>query len=78
MLLKLASNTELMENYPEGKDSIEIRENIVLPLLTIQQFALKQIQELQKSNGNTAADRVHNENASTRKIEYQQNFRCHN
>jgi phosphoenolpyruvate carboxylase len=36
-----------MENFPVGKASIEIREQIVLPLLTIQQFALKQIQELQ-------------------------------
>ncbi|WP_298782109.1 phosphoenolpyruvate carboxylase [uncultured Polaribacter sp.] len=54
LLLKLAGHTELMENYPEGKASIEIRESIVLPLLTIQQFALKQIQELQKNNGSTA------------------------
>jgi phosphoenolpyruvate carboxylase len=43
-----------MENFPVGKASIEIRESIVLPLLTIQQFALKKIQELQKSEENTA------------------------
>jgi phosphoenolpyruvate carboxylase len=43
-----------MENFPVGKASIEIREKIVLPLLTIQQFALKKIQELQKSEENTA------------------------
>jgi phosphoenolpyruvate carboxylase len=47
LLLKLTGHTELMENFPVGKASIEIREQIVLPLLTIQQFALKQIQELQ-------------------------------
>ena len=41
-----------MENFPVGKASIEIREKIVLPLLTIQQYALKQIQELQTSKGN--------------------------
>jgi phosphoenolpyruvate carboxylase len=41
----------LMENFPVGKASIEVREDIVLPLLTIQQFALKKIQELQKSKG---------------------------
>jgi phosphoenolpyruvate carboxylase len=29
-----------------------MRENIVLPLLTIQQYALKQIQDLQKTDGN--------------------------
>jgi phosphoenolpyruvate carboxylase len=52
LLLKLAGHTELMENHPVGKASIEIRESIVLPLLTIQQFALKKIQDLQKSEGN--------------------------
>ena len=52
LLLKITGHTELMENYPVGKASIEIRENIVLPLLTIQQFALRKIQELQKTEGN--------------------------
>jgi phosphoenolpyruvate carboxylase len=52
LLLKLTGHKELMENFPVGKASIEIREKIVLPLLTIQQFALKQIQELQTSRGN--------------------------
>jgi phosphoenolpyruvate carboxylase len=52
LLLKLAGHKELMENFPIGKASIEIREQIVLPLLTIQQFALKQIQELQATEGN--------------------------
>ncbi|MCL4132997.1 UNVERIFIED_CONTAM: hypothetical protein GTU68_039222 [Idotea baltica] len=55
LLLKLTGHSELMENFPVGKASIEIREQIVLPLLTIQQFALKKIQELQKSGG-TAED----------------------
>jgi len=52
LLLKLAGHNELMENFPVGKASIEMREDIVLPLLTIQQFALKKIQELQKTGGN--------------------------
>lgn len=52
LLLKLTGHKELMENYPVGKASIEIRENIVLPLLTIQQYALKKVQELQNSNAN--------------------------
>ena len=59
LLLKLTGHTELMENFPIGKASIEIREQIVLPLLTIQQFALKQIQELQATEGNTAAIEVY-------------------
>jgi len=49
LLLKLADHKELMENYPDGKASIEVREDIVLPLLTIQQYALKKIQEILKS-----------------------------
>jgi len=48
LLLKIAGHKELMENYPDGKASIEIRERIVLPLLTIQQYALLRINELNK------------------------------
>lgn len=46
LLLKIAGHNELMENYPDGKVSIQMRENIVLPLLTIQQYALMKIKEL--------------------------------
>ena len=53
LLLKLAGYQELMEDFPVGKASIEIREKIVLPLLTIQQYALNQIQELQKTDPNS-------------------------
>lgn len=48
LLLKIAGHTELMQNYPDGKASISIREQIVLPLLTIQQYASTQIQLLKK------------------------------
>jgi phosphoenolpyruvate carboxylase len=48
LILKLTGYKELMENEPAGKASIQIRESIVLPLLTIQQYALRKIQELQK------------------------------
>ena len=50
LLLQISGQKELMDNYPEGKASIEIREQIVLPLLTIQQYALKQIQELKNQD----------------------------
>jgi phosphoenolpyruvate carboxylase len=50
MLLKIAGHKELMENYPDGKASIQIRERIVLPLLTIQQYALLRINELNKQD----------------------------
>ena len=46
LVLKLANQTELMQNYPVSKASIEVRESIVLPLLTIQQYALKKVQEI--------------------------------
>ncbi|WP_308993211.1 phosphoenolpyruvate carboxylase [Mariniflexile litorale] len=48
LLLKLTGYKQLMENEPSGRASIEVRESIVLPLLTIQQYALKKIQELEK------------------------------
>ena len=48
LLLKIAGHKELMENYPDGIASIQIRERIVLPLLTIQQYALLRINELNK------------------------------
>ena len=38
-----------MEDEPVAKASIAVRESIVLPLLTIQQYALKKIQELEKA-----------------------------
>lgn len=50
LLLKIAGHQELMENYPDGKASIAIRENIVKPLLTIQQYALSRINELKQSH----------------------------
>ena len=48
LLLKLAGFSTLMENHPDSKASIAIREQIVLPLLTIQQYALLKISALKK------------------------------
>lgn len=44
-LLKLSGNSELMENYPIDSISIQMRERIVLPLVTVQQYALTQVRE---------------------------------
>ena len=49
LLLKISGYKELMENEPAGKASIQMREKIVLPLLTIQQYALLKIQDLKES-----------------------------
>lgn len=45
MLLEIADYKALMEEEPLSKSSIKMRENIVLPLLTIQQYALQKIKE---------------------------------
>ncbi len=50
MILELTGFDSLMENEQAGKASIEIRESIVQPLITIQQFALIQIQKHKKEN----------------------------
>ncbi len=49
LMLQVAGLSELMENEKAGKASIQERERIVLPLLTIQQYALREIQKLQKT-----------------------------
>jgi len=49
LILKLTGYKELMQEEPTSKASIAVRESIVLPLLTIQQYALKKIQELEKT-----------------------------
>ncbi len=44
-LLKLSGHSELMEDYPVDRQSIEMRERVILPLVTIQQYALTKIRE---------------------------------
>jgi phosphoenolpyruvate carboxylase len=44
-LTKLTGHTELMADYPVEQLSIQMRERIVLPLVTIQQYALTRIRE---------------------------------
>ena len=40
MSLQLSGTNDLMSNYPVDSMSIAMREKIVLPLLTIQQYAI--------------------------------------
>ncbi|WP_340063112.1 phosphoenolpyruvate carboxylase [Ascidiimonas aurantiaca] len=49
MILKVTGYKELMEDSKTMRASIEVREKIVLPLLTIQQYALRKIQEINSS-----------------------------
>jgi phosphoenolpyruvate carboxylase len=46
-ILSVSGMNELMENNPLNRDSIQLRERIVLPLIAIQQYAL---QNLRKKN----------------------------
>ncbi|MBU6158671.1 MAG: phosphoenolpyruvate carboxylase [Bacteroidetes bacterium] len=48
-ILKLSGKKELMEDYPVDALSVQMRERIVLPLITIQQFALAQYRAMQES-----------------------------
>ena len=48
MVLKLTGYTELMQNEPANKASVDVREKIILPLVTIQQYALQHINFLRK------------------------------
>lgn len=51
LMLEVSDLDELMDQEMAMRASIQEREKIVLPLLTIQQYALRAIQDLQKSGG---------------------------
>ena len=50
MILKLTGYKELMENEPANRESVKKREEIVLPLITIQQHALRKIKLLSEKS----------------------------
>ena len=50
MLLKISNFKELMENEPANKLSIQTRENVVMPLITIQQYALQIVNEIESGD----------------------------
>ena len=58
-ILKLSGENELMADYPVEQLSIQMRERIVLPLSTIQQYALTKFQALAKSGENKAMKEVY-------------------
>ncbi|HVX49889.1 MAG TPA: phosphoenolpyruvate carboxylase [Chitinophagaceae bacterium] len=47
-VLRLSGSSELMEAYPVDQLSITMRERIVLPLLTIQQYSLSKVRTLEE------------------------------
>lgn len=46
-LLKISNTEALMDNYPVDRDSIAMRERIVLPLIVIQHFAIQKLNEME-------------------------------
>jgi phosphoenolpyruvate carboxylase len=48
-LFRLTGKTELMADYPIEQQSISMRERIVLPLLTTQQYAMIRVRELEEA-----------------------------
>jgi len=58
-IFKLSGKNELMADYPVEQLSIQMRERIVLPLSTIQQYALTKFQKLEKSGDHKAMREVY-------------------
>ncbi|MDF9800354.1 phosphoenolpyruvate carboxylase [Catalinimonas alkaloidigena] len=52
-MLKLAGTTHLMEDKPINRLSIQMRQRIELPLLTIQQYALNKIREVREGGSDS-------------------------
>ena len=48
-LFTLSGHTELMADYPVEQLSIQMREKIVLPLVTIQQYAIAKIRQAEEA-----------------------------
>ncbi len=49
-ILILSGKTDLMSDYPIEQVSIQTREKIVLPITTIQQYALTKVREMEEKN----------------------------
>jgi phosphoenolpyruvate carboxylase len=58
-IFKLSGKNELMADYPVDQLSIQMRERIVLPLSTIQQYALSKITPLEKGGDNQPMKEVY-------------------
>jgi phosphoenolpyruvate carboxylase len=58
-IFKLSGKNELMADYPVEQLSIQMRERIVLPLSTIQQYAITKFQLLEKNGENKPMKEVY-------------------
>ncbi|WP_347160008.1 phosphoenolpyruvate carboxylase [Pontibacter chitinilyticus] len=57
-VLRLSKATELMANKPVNQLSIKMRQRIELPLLTVQQYALTKIREIEEQETDTTHKRT--------------------
>ena len=67
-VLYLSGFDSLMDNLPAGKASIALRESIVLPLLTIQQYALIKLRNIDGEGDLLNTERSNYENMVTRSM----------
>lgn len=51
MILKVSGQTELLGDNPSSRESIDLRQRVVLPLLVIQQYALIKVNALEDGSG---------------------------
>lgn len=58
-VFKLSGNNELMADYPVDQLSIQMRERIVLPLVTIQQYAITKVRELEENLVDTSVKKTY-------------------
>ncbi|WP_224490407.1 phosphoenolpyruvate carboxylase [Robertkochia flava] len=68
LILEITGYEELMEDSRTMRASIQVREKIVLPLLTIQQYALLQIQKLNQDEADNPEKREILEKMVTRSL----------
>ena len=48
MILKLSGHKELMADYPVEQMSVQMRERIILPVTTIQQYAITKVRHMEE------------------------------
>lgn len=57
-LVKVTGKSDLMSDYPIEQQSVQTREKIVLPLTTIQQYALEQIREAEAEESKSVYEKL--------------------
>jgi phosphoenolpyruvate carboxylase len=55
-ILQVSGLEELMQNNPVNRDSVKLRERMVMPLIAIQQFALQRLRKKSKRDKPFEAD----------------------